>query len=92
MSEETPSSPTSGAESASPVTRREADDERPHGNKVRKRRRRRRVRQGLPAPRSIFQNKVVLAICAIALLFLVLLVVIPRLEGNFVSPPPPPIE
>lgn len=56
-----------------------AEEPRP---RVRKRRKRKRVRQGMLPSRSIFQNKVVLAVCAIVLLFVVLLVLIPRFESG----------
>lgn len=68
---------SNGAEAASGPAAEEAPPQR-----VRKRRKRRRLTQGMPPSRSIFQNKVVLAICAIALLFVVLLVLIPRFESH----------
>ena len=50
--------------------------------RIKKRRKRRRVSQGAPQHSSIFQNKVFMICLAIVLLFVALVVIIPRFEGS----------
>lgn len=88
MSEESPTSLTTHRNDNAPRATGSPDDATPAREKrVRRRRKERRVRQFGFVPRpSIFQNKVFVVALAIVLLFVIIVVVIPRFEGGGNAP------